>query len=145
MLIMNQENIINQFREIIDLLKSKGCDAEGIVSFIKNNFEFLVIKFGKLPNIIDNIYCIYNNQSLYCILIVSDNTYEWSIYRDNKFEKIKSLDKDDECDCIVEKIVHVMDSEKIKNIMPDISKMNIEDKVRVLKKMELNSTGYHFK
>ena len=70
---MNQENIINQFREIIDLLKSKGCDAEGIVSFIKNNFEFLVIKFGKLPNIIDNIYCIYNNQSLYCILIVSDN------------------------------------------------------------------------
>lgn len=146
---MNQEEVKNQFKIIIDLLKNKGCDMECILSFVNNNLEYLVNRLDKMPNINNNIYCIYNNQSLYCLLIVCNDIYEWAICKDNRFGKIKSFNKDnpnfDEYDYIVEMMIHVADSDKFKIIMPDVSNMNIEGKVKALKKIGLNSTGYHFR
>lgn len=143
---MNQEKILNQFKIIIEIFKNNGCELEATLSFIDNNFQYLIDNYEK---ICDNIYFIYNNQSLYCVLIVKNNLYEWSVYKNNKFGKIRSINSDDynikKCDYIVEMMIRFADTDKIKRIVPDIENMDIENKVKTLKKIGLNPNGLHFK
>ena len=48
-------------------------------------------------------------------------------------------------DYIVEMMINFAEQEKVRAIIPDIEKYNLEQKVQTLKKIGLNSNGYHFK
>ena len=63
-------------------------------------------------------------------------------YEDGKFRRVIK-DDDKEHDYIIDMILEFTDAEKIKRIVPDIEKMNLENKIKILKKIKLNSQGYH--
>ena len=42
-------------------------------------------------------------------------------------------------------MLNFAETDKVRKIVPNISEMNIETKVKVLRSVSFNSTGYHFK
>ena len=60
------------------------------------------------------------------------------------FRKASKLDEG-ENDYIIDMILNFTNTDKIKKIVPNISQMNLENKVKSLKKLKLNSDGYHLK
>lgn len=146
LVLMEQKKFENQFKRIIDIFKDKGCSFNSTLSFIYNNFDYLIENQEKIE---DNLYFIYNNKELYGVLIAWTDKYEWSIYENGNFYPIKSnIDNDNKLanrDYIVEMMLHFAEEEKVRRIIPDVISMNIDAKIRALKKIGLNSTGYHFR
>ena len=142
---MNQKKVVEQFEVIINLFLRQGCSLESSLSFIYNNFDYVIKQKKK---IVDNISFIYNNKNLYGVLIASGDIYGWSIYDNKQFYPIESSNKDNQennSDYIVEMMLHFADTDKVKRIIPDIASMSVEGKVKTLKRLGLNSTGYHFR
>lgn len=140
----NQDKFENQFKSIIEIFKKGGCTQEDALSFINSNIEFLVNNDIEL---LKNTYFIYNNKELYSILIVDENDYYWSIYANNKFYPIRNNNNTNEenKDYIIEMIINFANKEVVQRIVPDIKNMDTATKIKTLKKIKLNSEGYHIR
>ena len=99
--------------------------------------KFVIITTNK-------IYIIYNHNEIYAILIIDKNNYYWSVCQDNILYPLEKKTKENK-DYIIEMMLNFANEEKIKKIVPNISEMNTETKVKVLRSFHFNSTGYHFK
>lgn len=144
---MNQMQILEEFRPIIEKLCNQECSIQDAMTFICKNYEYLKEKDLKEK---DKFYLIYNNKNLYGIIIVNENEYEWSLYNEEEgfspLIKLSSTKNDiKNSDYIIEMMIHFADSSKVKDIVPEIETMNIENKVKTLKRIGLNSKGYHFR
>lgn len=137
-----RETINKNIKEILKHFAEQNCTLDSIHSFILNNLDFIL---GLENCIRDNLYFIYNGDNLYCVFLAFEDTYYWSLYENEKFSCIISEDKNLNYDYIVEMILHFADAEKIKRISPQITSMNIEQKIHELKKIRLNYDGYHVK
>jgi len=136
---MEKVKIIENYEKLILFLRKKGISDGAVKSFINNNKSIIE---ENIDNILDRLFMIYNNKDLYCILLTIDDRYLWSLYKDNEFSAFKSINN--EKDSIVEMMVGFIDSNKIKDIYPDIDGLNLNKKIKLLKKCKLNSHGYHF-
>lgn len=136
---MKCQKISEQFDEIKSVLELKGCPTSLALSFIKNNLSYL-----KEADITNKIYIIYNHNEIYAILIIDKNNYYWSVCQDNILYPLEKKTKENK-DYIIEMMLNFANEEKIKKIVPNISEMNTETKVKVLRSFHFNSTGYHFK
>lgn len=137
----------SEIDKITEFFYNVGCSSDDAKSFISNNIEIITTT----PNITEYLYFILNNQEIYGVILVIDNSYKWSIYKDKEFKPFKEItyDENDEAltngDYIVEMMINFAEQEKVRAIIPDIEKYNLEQKVQTLKKIGLNSNGYHFK
>ena len=138
--------MIEEFQSIVKTFKEGGCSAKDALTFINHNFEFLKTENQEIA---EKIYFIYNNKKLYGALLVDENDYSWSIYGDDRgFSSLQKVDDEGfikKGDYIVEMMIHFADTEKVKQAFPSVSNMSIEKKVKTLKRIGLNSKGYHFK
>ena len=78
---MDQMQILEEFRPIIEKLCNQECSIQDAMTFIFKNYEYLKEKDLKEN---DKFYLIYNNKNLYRIIIVNENEYEWSLYSLNR-------------------------------------------------------------
>lgn len=136
-----------QFKKLLMNLIASGIDKEEALKFIEENINTLSCD-GRDVN--DNIYFILNNEDIYAIIYAVDDTYYWSNLIEGILTPLKNLDtvqleKMDNADYIVEMVIDFANSEKIKKLVPEITYCNLENKLRLLKKIELNSNGYHIK
>lgn len=142
----SQDKIENQFKSIIEVFKKGGCSKSETLSFINTNIDFLIENEN---NFLENIYFIYNNNDLYGALIVNDNNYSWSIYKEQEFYPIRqNIDNNfdpSNGDYIVEMILNFSNKNSIKEIVPNIENMPIATKVKKLKQIKFNSNGYHLR
>lgn len=143
---MSNDQINNEFQCVIKTFENGGCSVGDTITFIKQNFDFVQMKKQELS---EKIYFIYNHQELYGALVVNGNDYSWSIYHDKdgfgSLQKIEEKSAIKTCDYIVEMMIHFADTDKVKQVCPNVSNMNIENKVKTLKQIGLNTKGYHFK
>lgn len=143
---MKQEQIIDEFSELIEVFKQKGCSLDQALSFIYNNFDFVIDKYEEFSQ---NIYFIYNHSCLYGILVAKGDFYEWSIYDNGKFNQLMQVNGlnngDKGADYIVEMMINFANMDKIKKIVPEVISMNVENRIKMLKRIGLNSNGYHFR
>lgn len=135
---MKQKKIEYYFEKMIHLLDENGCSIQAIQSFINHNYDYLL---DEDQDVTKDIYFVYNNRNLYGIIWVNGNQYEWSIYDNDNFRRIRHYDEDE--DAIIDMILGFANTDKVKKIVPEIGNMNLEDKIKVLKKLKLNSSGYH--
>lgn len=85
-------------------------------------------------------------KELYSVLYVNEDNYLWSTYDDNEFMPFRKLSDDfKNNDYVVEMVIAYTSSYKIKEAIPEIDDMNVENKVKTLKNIGLNSNGYHIK
>lgn len=141
----NLDETIEQVRKLKIKFTTQGCTYESFLSFIINNADFLLEK----DNIHNKIYFLYNHKELYGIIFTDNESYTWCRYENKEFQQLRKItfyhqDMTNE-DFIIEMAIRFAESEKVKNIVPEIHNMNIEGKVKMLKKIGLNSKGYHFK
>lgn len=137
----------SEIDKITEMFYNVGCSSEDAKSFIANNYD----KITNTPNITNYLYFILNNVEVYGVILVIDDSYKWSLYKDEEFKPFKeiSYDENNEAltngDYIVEMMINFAEQEKVRAIIPDIEKYNLEDKIKTLKNIGLNSNGYHFK
>ncbi len=134
-----QKGVEVSMKNLIELFRQHGCSVEAIQDFIQSNFQYLIEENVDSSK---NLYFVYNHKNLYGVIWVYGDEYEWSVYEDGKFRRVIK-DDDKEHDYIIDMILEFTDAEKIKRIVPDIEKMNLENKIKILKKIKLNSQGYH--
>lgn len=143
-----KEIVVSRYLPVVQMLLEKGCTVDEAVSFISNNVDFLG---GEIDSIKDKLFLICNNKKKYALLFVDGNDYKWSIYKDDEFKTIKKIDEDtdlsevERSDFIVEMMIDFSKKAIVQQLAPDIKNMNIEGKVKTLKRIGLNSNGYHFK
>ena len=141
----NLNDTIEEVRNLKIKFQNQGCSYESFLSFLINNAGFLI----ENESISNKIYFLYNNEDLYGLIIIDEESYAWSRYENNEFyelRKITSYNQDmiNE-DFIIEMVIRFAESKKIENIFPGINSMNVEGKVKALKQIGLNSKGYHFR
>lgn len=145
---MMKQKVLEKFKVIFENLEARGCSKEEILSFIDSNFDLIQKEY---ETITERLYLIYNNKALYGVLFVDGDEYQWSIYRNNeKFMPLVRVGGRDNNglqngDYIVEMMLNFADTEKVKQVVPNVSEMDVENKVKILKRIGLNSKGYHFR
>lgn len=133
-----------EVNNIIKTFTARGFSQEEIASFLNRNFDYIE-EHGNMVQ--DHLYFMYNNHDLYGVLVACDNDYRWSVYHDGEFtsfQTINSCADIKKSDYIVEMMIRFADSDKLKTIVPTIHNMSVEGKVKMLKRIGLNSNGYHF-
>ena len=136
-----EKEVQNNIADLTKKLIENGCSYDSVQLFIKDNLYFFV---DEHPDCSKHIYFVYNHLILYGIIFVYGDSYTWSICKDGEFSRIYDS-RIDEVDSIIETILKCADSSDFKKVVPDVSSMNLEEKVKALKKFKLNSYGYHFK
>lgn len=140
---MIQGKVQEGFKEVIDLFEKNNLEDLVALSFINTNFNFL--RENKI-NIDKALFLVMNKNELYSVLFVKDDSYLWSTYINENFLPFKEPTKKfEDNDSIVERVLSYAKSDKVQEAIPEIDSMNIENKVKVLKKIGLNSNGYHIK
>lgn len=140
---MIQGKVQEGFKEVIDLFEKNNLEDLVALSFININFNFL--RENKI-NIDKALFLVMNKNELYSVLFVKDDSYLWSTYINESFLPFKEPTKKfEDNDSIVERVLSYAKSDKVQEAIPEIDSMNIENKVKVLKKIGLNSNGYHIK
>ncbi len=140
---MIQKRVSEEFSGVIKVFKNNEIEDKTILSFIDTNFEFLK---DNEEDIEKHLFLLMNKKELYSVLYVNKDNYLWSTYDDNKFMPFKKLSDDfKNNDYVVEMVIAYASSYKIKEAIPEIDTMNVENKVKTLKSIGLNSNGYHIK
>ena len=139
---MIQKRVLEEFDGVIKVFKNNEIEDRTILSFIDTNFDFLKEK----EDIERHLFLLMNKKELYSVLYVNEDNYLWSTYDDNEFMPFKKLSDDfKNNDYGVEMVISYSSSYKIKEAIPEIDDMNVENKVKTLKNIGLNSNGYHIK
>ena len=138
-----QSSIVEQFENLTNILLEEGYDIKKINS---DNFN---IGQNKIKE--GNLYFICNNKNVYAALLIWNNTYWWSLYKNYEFQPFKQAlpinneQKIEESNYIIEMMMNITESTKIKKVFPNIESLSIDEKIKVLKKIGLNSEGYHIR
>lgn len=139
---MIQKRVLEEFDGVIKVFKNNEIEDRTILSFIDTNFDFLKEK----EDIERHLFLLMNKKELYSVLYVNEDNYLWSTYDDNEFMPFRKLSDDfKNNDYVVEMVIAYTSSYKIKEAIPEIDDMNVENKVKTLKNIGLNSNGYHIK
>ena len=139
---MIQKRVLEEFDGVIKVFKNNEIEDRTILSFIDTNFDFLKEK----EDIERHLFLLMNKKELYSVLYVNKDNYLWSTYDDNEFLPFRKLSDDfKNNDYVVEMVIAYASSYKIKEAIPEIDAMNVENKVKTLKNIGLNSNGYHIK
>ena len=139
---MIQKRVLEEFDGVIKVFKNNEIEDRTILSFIDTNFDFLKEK----EDIERHLFLLMNKKELYSVLYVNKDNYLWSTYDDNEFMPFRKLSDDfKNNDYVVEMVIAYASSYKIKEAIPEIDAMNVENKVKTLKNIGLNSNGYHIK
>lgn len=137
------QKVVNEFNEVIEIFEESGLDYKTALLFINTNLKFLRDKKGEIK---DKLFLIMNKKALYSVLYINADSYLWSTYVQEEFFPFKSPSKKfEDNDSIVERVLSYTDTDKIKQVIPEIDAMNVENKVKTLKNIRLNSNGYHIK
>ncbi len=140
---MIQKRVSEEFSGVIKVFKNNEIEDKTILSFIDTNFEFLK---ENEEDIEKHLFLLMNKRELYSVLYVNEDNYLWSTYDDNEFIPFRKLSDDfKNNDYVVEMVIAYASSYKIKEAIPEIDTMNVENKVKTLKSIGLNSNGYHIK
>lgn len=147
---MQEENKYRQFKRLLENLIKSGIDEYSALKFIEENIDILAKKDDDDYDVNNSIYFLLNNQDVYGIVYVDGDTYYWSNLINGFLTKLKTVNEKDEdflqaSDFVVEMIINFANSEKIKQIIPDITTYSVENKLRALKNLGLNENGYHVK
>ena len=145
-----QEKVVKEFNEVIEVFGESNLDYKTALLFISTNLEFLR---RKREGIKDKLFLIMNKKELCSVLYINNDSYLWSTYDEEEFLPFKSPSKligllpsnFEDNDSIVERVLSYTDADKIKEAIPEIEDMNVENKVKTLKNIGLNSNGYHIK
>ena len=138
-----QEKVVKEFNEVIEVFGESNLDYKTALLFISTNLEFLR---RKREGIKDKLFLIMNKKELCSVLYINNDSYLWSTYDEEEFLPFKSPAKNfEDNDSIVERVLSYTDADKIKEAIPEIEDMNVENKVKTLKNIGLNSNGYHIK
>ncbi len=139
---MIQKRVLEEFNGVIKVFKNNEIEDKIILSFIDTNFDFL----KENDDIERYLFLLMNKNELYSVLYVNEDNYLWSTYDDNEFMPFRKLSDDfKNNDYVVEMVIAYASSYKIKEVIPEIDSMNVENKVKTLKNIGLNSNGYHIK
>lgn len=139
---MIQKRVLEEFNGVIKVFKNNEIEDKIILSFIDTNFDFL----KENDDIERYLFLLMNKNELYSVLYVNEDNYLWSTYDDNEFLPFRKLSDDfKNNDYVVEMVIAYASSYKIKEAIPEIDSMNVENKVKTLKNIGLNSNGYHIK
>lgn len=139
---MIQKRVLEEFDGVIKVFKNNEIEDRTILSFIDTNFDFLKEK----EDIERHLFLLMNKKELYSVLYVNEDNCLWSTYDDNEFMPFRKLSDDfKNNDYVVEMVIAYASSYKIKEVIPEIDDMNVENKVKTLKNIGLNSNGYHIK
>lgn len=139
---MIQKRVLEEFNGVIKVFKNNEIEDKIILSFIDTNFDFL----KENDDIERYLFLLMNKNELYSVLYVNEDNYLWSTYDDNEFLPFRKLSDDfKNNDYVVEMVIAYASSYKIKEVIPEIDSMNVENKVKTLKNIGLNSNGYHIK
>lgn len=147
---MQEENKYRQFKRLLENLIKSGIDEYSALKFIEENIDILAKKDDDDYDVNNSIYFLLNNQDVYGIVYVDGDTYYWSNLINGFLTKLKTVNEKDEdflqaSDFVVEMIINFANSEKIKQIIPDITTYSVENKLKALKNLGLNENGYHVK
>lgn len=147
---MQEENKYRQFKRLLENLIKSGIDEYSALKFIEENIDILAKKDDDDYDVNNSIYFLLNNQDVYGIVYVDGDTYYWSNLINGFLTKLKTVNEKDEdflqaSDFVVEMIINFANSEKIKQIIPDITTYSVENKLKSLKNLGLNENGYHVK
>lgn len=139
-------NVLIEFNEIITLFENANISTDLALTFIKNNLDLLI---EEMDTIVNNLYFIFNNNQVYGVIYAKEDNYSWSILKGGVFPTLKHFTEEEQAtlkgtDYIVEMMLRFADSDKIKIAVPEVVNMNIEQKIKTLKDIGLNSNGYHF-
>lgn len=142
-----RSKIINEFNDLITIFNNVSIPIEVTLTFISNNLDIIIDNRDTIKN---KLYFIFNKSDVYGIVFAKENEYSWSILTDNSFSKLESIKPESQesisaSDYIVEMIIHFANSEKIRKVIPEIDSYSIENKIKSLKDIGLNSNGYHVK
>lgn len=138
-----QEKVVKEFNEVIEVFGESNLDYKTALLFISTNLEFLR---RKREGIKDKLFLIMNKKELCSVLYINNDSYLLSTYDEEEFLPFKSPSKNfEDNDSIVERVLSYTDADKIKEAIPEIEDMNVENKVKTLKNIGLNSNGYHIK
>ena len=139
---MIQKRVLEEFNGVIKVFKNNEIEDKIILSFIDTNFDFL----KENDDIERYLFLLMNKNELYSVLYVNEDNYLWSTYDYNEFMPFRKLSDDfKNNDYVVEMVIAYASSYKIKEAIPEIDSMNVENKVKTLKNIGLNSNGYHIK
>lgn len=139
---MIQKRVLEEFNGVIKVFKNNEIEDKIILSFIDTNFDFL----KENDDIERYLFLLMNKNELYSVLYVNEDNYLWSTYDGNEFLPFRKLSDDfKNNDYVVEMVIAYASSYKIKEVIPEIDSMNVENKVKTLKNIGLNSNGYHIK
>lgn len=142
----NNNNILQNYQYVVEGFIKQGYSASDIEKFFSNNKDYFAENLVEADS---DIYFICNAKKVYALLVVKDDSYWWSLYQDDEFQPLQRTSIDDDSsevmhtDFIVEMMLSVADSKKMQNVIPEIGSMNVANKVKMLKKVGLNSNGYH--
>ena len=147
---MQEENKYRQFKRLLENLIKSGIDEYSALKFIEENIDILAKKDDDDYDVNNSIYFLLNNQDVYGIVYVDGDTYYWSNLINGFLTKLKTVNEKDEdflqaSDFVVEMIINFANSEKIKQIIPEITTYSVENKLKALKNLGLNENGYHVK
>ena len=147
---MQEENKYRQFKRLLENLIKSGIDEYSALKFIEENIDILAKKYDDDYDVNNSIYFLLNNQDVYGIVYVDGDTYYWSNLINGFLTKLKTVNEKDEdflqaSDFVVEVIINFANSEKIKQIIPEITTYSVENKLKALKNLGLNENGYHVK
>lgn len=137
---MNKQEMYKRTLIIISILKRKGIGIQEAMTLIRNNPKLLQIDYKELEK---RLYLVINHNNIYAALYVEENTYSWSLWRDNSFTPfVASTASEKNNDYIIEMMISSIEKYfKIKQEQKD----TLEEKIEQFHLIKKNEDGYHLK
>ena len=133
-----------EYSKIIDLFDKTNLTKDITLTFIAKNKDFI----EKIENFASHLFFIMNGEKVYGIVIIVENHYYWSTFSNNEFTKFQEYTDDDKeflsiCNYIVEMVLGYPDQKDVREQLPDIENLNLEQKIKKLCKINYNQERYH--
>lgn len=137
---INKQDMYKNTLIAINILKRKGIGIQEAISLIRANPFILQIDYHELEK---RLYLIINHSNIYAALYVEDNTYSWSLWKDNTFTPfVTSTANEKNNDYIIEMMINSI--EKYFKIRQE-QKDTLEEKIEQFNLIKKNEDGYHLK
>lgn len=128
------------FNNIRALLKKVNLEDDIINAFIKDNVGLILTT----PNIQEHLFFITKGPVVYGIVYIDGDFYKWSVLDKNGFTPFKEYTDDDKeflsiCDYIVELILRYPLKPEVRELLPGIEDLSLEDQIKKLCKTNFDS------
>lgn len=143
--IINQNNINCKVNHIV----KKGLDAKQGIELLENMPKLLFLSEEYLDN---HICFVYNSDVLYAIILLNNNSYEWSCYdssskkfSDSKMQLFDSKTREITEDSMIRTLIDSTFREDIIKYARIGKEDDLETRLLKLKKLKANKNGYRIK